>query len=184
VCCRIFWKDEIFDPRKTSADTNFFKSAHMSEKTLRRHSVLQCVAVRCSAYCSVLQCVAVCCSVLQCVAVYNSVLQCVAACCSAKNVANDWECIVPLYREQLWGFPAAFFPRQTARCDARPPIFVYAICSVCVYICIRFYMYICIRIYKNVCIHIYIYISMYMHSHICIYMYIYIYIYMYIYIYI
>ena len=36
-------------------------------------SVLQCVAVCCSA----LQCVAVCCSVLQCVAVHCSVLQCV-----------------------------------------------------------------------------------------------------------
>jgi len=41
-------------------------------------SVLQCVAVCCSA----LQCVAVCFSVLQCVAVCCSVLQCVAVCCS------------------------------------------------------------------------------------------------------
>jgi len=50
-------------------------------------SVLQCVAVWCSASsdrsyeddyaCSVLQCVAVCCSVLQCVAVCCSVLQCI-----------------------------------------------------------------------------------------------------------
>ena len=77
-----------------------------------RCSVLQCVAVCCSAFyasawihqiriqcwpiegyimtgprhvsvcCSVLQCVAVCCSVLQCGAVCCSVLQCVAVCCS------------------------------------------------------------------------------------------------------
>jgi len=39
-----------------------------------RGSVLQCVAVCCSA----LQCVAMCCSVLQCVAMCYSVLQCVA----------------------------------------------------------------------------------------------------------
>jgi len=56
--------------------------------------VLQCVAVRCVAWCSVLhhisRCVIfdmtivfhVCCSVLQCVAVCCSVLQCVALCCS------------------------------------------------------------------------------------------------------
>jgi len=69
-------------------------------------SVLQCVAVCCSALqmryqglpcillgqfarqlyvlrlcCSVLQCAAVCCGVLQCVAVRCSVLQCVAVCC-------------------------------------------------------------------------------------------------------
>jgi len=72
-------------------------------------SVLQCVAVRCSALqcvavrCSALQCVAVRCSVLQCdesitplpstcthgscvrVAVRCSVLQCVAVCCSVIN---------------------------------------------------------------------------------------------------
>ena len=59
-------------------------------------SVLQCVAVCCSAAmrCSVLQCAAVCCtsvlqrdevcrSVLQCAALCCSVLQRVAACCSA-----------------------------------------------------------------------------------------------------
>jgi len=71
-----------------------------------RHSVLQCVEVRCSRVagcntptlhlgalsscaptrckgtvcCSVLQCVAVCCSALQCVAVCCSALQCVAVC--------------------------------------------------------------------------------------------------------
>ena len=44
--------------------------------------VLQCVAVCCSVFCSVLQCVAVCCSVLQCVAVCCSVLRCVAEYCS------------------------------------------------------------------------------------------------------
>jgi len=51
-------------------------------------SVLQCIAVCCIALqgvavrCSVLQCVAVCCSVLQCVAARCSALQCVAVCCS------------------------------------------------------------------------------------------------------
>ena len=51
-------------------------------------NVSQCVAVyrsvlQCVAvYCSVLQCVAVCCSVLQCVAVCCSVLLCVVVCCS------------------------------------------------------------------------------------------------------
>jgi len=50
--------------------------------------VLQCVAQRVAAYCSVLQCVAVRCSVLQCVAVRENArdtsvaLQCVAVCCS------------------------------------------------------------------------------------------------------
>jgi len=47
-------------------------------------NVLQCVAVSCSVCCSALQCVVVCCSVLQhvaCVAVCCSVSQCVAACC-------------------------------------------------------------------------------------------------------
>ena len=39
---------------------------------------------------SVLQCVAVCCSVSQCVAVYRSVLQCVAVCCSVCFYIN-WE---------------------------------------------------------------------------------------------
>ena len=43
------------------------------------YSVLQCVAVCCSA----LQCVAVRCSALQCVAVRCSALQCVAVRCSA-----------------------------------------------------------------------------------------------------
>ena len=41
-------------------------------------SVLQCVAVCCSA----LQCVTLCCIVLQCIVVYCSVMQFVAACCS------------------------------------------------------------------------------------------------------
>jgi len=40
--------------------------------------VLQCVAVLCVVWCSVLQCGAVCCSMLQCVAVCCNVLQCVA----------------------------------------------------------------------------------------------------------
>jgi len=41
--------------------------------------------IRCiTVCCSVLQCVAVCCSVSQCVAVCCSVLQCVAVCCSVK----------------------------------------------------------------------------------------------------
>ena len=57
-------------------------------------SVLQCVAVllQCVAVCySVLQCVAVRCSVLQCVAVCYSVLQCVAVCCSVLQcVAVCW----------------------------------------------------------------------------------------------
>jgi len=76
-------------------------------------SVLQCVAVCCSAtypnnmyiygqifwtlgigdmsLCSVLQCVAACGSVLQCVAVCCSVLQCVAACGSVlQRVAVCW----------------------------------------------------------------------------------------------
>jgi len=61
--------------------------------------VLQCVAV----CCSVLQCVVgdqvkqmtvdirniVCCSVLQCVAVCCSVLQCVAVCCGGSSETND-----------------------------------------------------------------------------------------------
>ena len=38
-----------------------------------------------------LQCVAVCCSVLQCVAV-RDVLQCVAACCSASQVCSELQC--------------------------------------------------------------------------------------------
>ena len=53
-------------------------------------SVLQCVAVCCSALKSEMSCSAMassrqdlCCSVLQCVAVCCSVLQCVAVCCSA-----------------------------------------------------------------------------------------------------
>jgi len=50
-------------------------------------SVLQCVAVECMYLLSVLQCVAVCCSVLQCVAVCCSVLQCVAVCCSRVYVS-------------------------------------------------------------------------------------------------
>jgi len=54
-------------------------------------SVLQCIAVRCSA----LQCVAVCCSVLQCVArVFresNSVLQCVAVRC--KCLSRIKQCV-------------------------------------------------------------------------------------------
>jgi len=41
-------------------------------------SVLECVAV----YCSALQCVAVCCSALQCVAVCSSGMQCDAVQCS------------------------------------------------------------------------------------------------------
>ena len=45
---------------------------------LRKSSVLQCVALRCSE----VQCVAVCSSLLQCVAVCCSVLQCVAVRCS------------------------------------------------------------------------------------------------------
>ena len=48
----------------------------------REHSVLQCVAVCCSVLQCVLQRVAVCCSVLQCVAVCCSVLQCDILCCS------------------------------------------------------------------------------------------------------
>jgi len=79
--------------------------SHYGDKT-SHHSlcVLQCVAV----CCSVLQCVGaqkraivwrenmpsffgVCCSVLQCVAVCCSVLQCVAVCCSVlKCVAVCW----------------------------------------------------------------------------------------------
>ena len=61
---------------------------------------MRCVAVCCSACCSVIilqviegsdidaahhaeiRCITVCCSVLQCVAVCCSVLQCVAVCCS------------------------------------------------------------------------------------------------------
>ena len=38
--------------------------------------------------CSVLQCVAVCCSALQCVAVCCSVLQCVAVCCSVLHCSE------------------------------------------------------------------------------------------------
>ena len=49
------------------------------------HSVLQRVAVRCSA----LQCVAMCCSVLQRVAACCSVLQRVAACCSVATEVLD-----------------------------------------------------------------------------------------------
>jgi len=49
--------------------------------------VMQCVVVQMnvnlhnSVCCSVLQCVAVCCSVWQCAAVCCSVLQCIAVCC-------------------------------------------------------------------------------------------------------
>jgi len=62
------------------------------------HRVLQCVLQRVAACCSMLQCVRicgtncstscgmhVCCSVLQCVAMCCSVLQCVAVCCSSNQ---------------------------------------------------------------------------------------------------
>ena len=55
------------------------------------HIMLQCVTVCCSvlqcvAVCySVLQCVTVCCSVLQCVAACYIVLQCVTVCCSVSQ---------------------------------------------------------------------------------------------------
>ena len=52
-------------------------------------SVLQCVAVCCSGYCSVLQRVAACCSVLQRVAACGSVLQRVAVRCSVL------QCVTP-----------------------------------------------------------------------------------------
>jgi len=80
-------------------------------------SVLQCVAVCCSASqciavcCSVLQCVAVCCSVLQCVAVCcsvlwyvavcNSVLRCVAVCCIVLQCARSDKHRVP--GSVFWG---------------------------------------------------------------------------------
>jgi len=53
------------------------------------YSVLQCVAVRCSA----LHCVTVCFSMLQCIAVHCSVLQRVAACCSVlQRVVHTISC--------------------------------------------------------------------------------------------
>ena len=54
-------------------------------------SALQCVAVRCSVvWCVVvcriaLQCVVMCCVAVQCVAVCCGVLQCVAVCCSVSS---------------------------------------------------------------------------------------------------
>jgi len=76
--------------------TNLYISIHIALYTTNTtHSTDsgKCVAVRCSAlqsmlqcaavHCSALQCVAVRCSTLQCIAVRCSALQCVAVCCSA-----------------------------------------------------------------------------------------------------
>jgi len=76
-----------------------------------RCSVLQCVAVCCSALqcaavrCSVLQCVAVCCSALQCAAARCSVLQCVAVCCSAL------QCVLLMRKET----PLVLVPYKSVR---------------------------------------------------------------------
>ena len=69
VCCSVLQYVAVF-PKRAQAIQEPCKTG--------KRSVLQCVAVCCSA----LQCVAVCCSVLQCAAVCCSVLQCVAVCCS------------------------------------------------------------------------------------------------------
>jgi len=76
VCCSVLQYVAVCCVAVCDKRTKFHLR-FITERSLIRYSVLQCVAV----CCSVLQCVAVCCSVLQCVAVCCSMLQCVVLQC-------------------------------------------------------------------------------------------------------
>jgi len=155
------------------------------------HSVLQCFAVRCSPHtcsiCSVLQCVAVCFSVSQCVAVHTRVsFTCVArrfffnlylthVCRCALKTSNcySWElqrlltgAHVPISRSSSKNKGWSLMIRRLWCVCVCVCVFVFVCVCVCVCVCERERVCVCV----SACIHVYIYIT---------YLYIYIYLYMY-----
>ena len=87
-----------------------------------RCGVLQCAAMCCSAewivvhiqqaYCSLLQCVAVCCSVMQCVAECCGMLQCVAVCIAEG--CGMLQCVAVCCRVLQWRPIAGLINLDTA----------------------------------------------------------------------